>query len=209
MPELSESSDPVEVFGQLAGLLVPAVCDDAVATVLVGEQLAKWLQNPPRCTSDLPTTTSSSTGPKWSVTVYTTSQAPGRDDSSSTDPDYVAALTCGGSGAPPTVGEVALIKLAGHYAGAAVHRARRAELLAQQRSSDALNTSLHTHHVTGAAVGVLMAKRQLPYRQASDLLRRASQDSNRELAAVADTIRYIENLPPGRPAGDPPEDDLR
>lgn len=55
-PLLRASPDPAVVFIQLAGLLVPVVCDEAAAAVLVGPQLNRWQQQHPQAvTIDLPT----------------------------------------------------------------------------------------------------------------------------------------------------------
>lgn len=45
----------------------------------------------------------------------------GNDDDASSEPDYVAVLTCSGRGEPLTVADVAMIKLAGRCAAAAVY----------------------------------------------------------------------------------------
>lgn len=198
MPPLAASPDPEVVFTQLADLLVPGICDAAAATVLVGAQLTQWQQHPPSSTADLPAAEFDGNGRGWSVTVYTA----GYPVSSSatalpTEPDYVAVLTCGGSGEPPTVGEVALIELAGHYAVDTVRHAQQSALLeAGQRQIANLQIAVGTNRGIGAAVGVLMARHQVPYRQAFELLVRSSQDSNRKLAAVADTVLYTGTLPP-------------
>lgn len=198
MPPLAASPDPDVVFTQLAGLLVPGICDTAAAAVLVGAQLTQWQQHPRSSTADLPAAEFDGNGRGWSVTVYTAGYPVSSSATASpTEPDYVAVLTCGGSGESPTVGEVALIELAGHYAADTVRHAQQGALLeAGQRQIANLQIAVGTNRGIGAAVGVLMARHQVPYRPAFELLVRSSQDSNRKLAAVADTVLYTGTLPP-------------
>jgi hypothetical protein len=77
--------------------------------------------------------------------------------------------------------------------------------LARGRATN-LMRALETNREIGVAMGILMQRHQLSRNQAFDLLRRASQDSNRKLSAVAsevaDTgILALERwLPPGTDA---------
>lgn len=196
MHQLAESPDPAVVFTHLADLLVRFGCDDAVAAVLVDEQLARWQQHPPTVTGDVPTPRIDHRGPGWSLTVHILGNPAGADRAP-IEPDYVAALTCGGSGAALTATDVSLIKQAGRYAAGAVQHARQAALLdirecqmAHSRIASGVNGEI------GTAVGVLMARHQLPYPQAFDLLLRASQNTNRKLAIVAGRVLHMGNLPP-------------
>ncbi len=204
MHHLRSSPDPAVVFTQLAELLVPVVCDEAAAVVLVGPQLNRWQQQYPRAvTVDLPTARAD--GRVWTVTVHIAGHPAGNDDDDDddddalTEPDYVAVLTCSGRGEPLTVADVAVIKLAGRCAAAAVHQARQAALLNhQQRLVDSLQIALHTNRRISAAVGMVIARYRLPYPQAFQVLLRTSQASNRKLAAVADTVLATGTPPPYR-----------
>lgn len=197
LQQLTASPDPMVVFTHLAVLLVPALCDDAAAVVLVDEQLARWRQRPPTSTADTPTVRVERPGRGWNVTVHIPGY-PAAGDPAPAETDYVAALTCSGVGADPTAAEVALIELAGRGAADTVRNARQAALLeCGQRQIEHLQIALRSNREIGAAVGVLMARRHLPYPQAFDLLLRTSQNSNRKLAAVADRVLFTGLLPRG------------
>ncbi len=195
LQQLTAAPDPILVFTHLAVLLVPALCDEAVAVVLVDEQLARWRQRPPASTADTPTVRVERPGRGWSVTVHIPGY-PAAGGPAPAETDYVAELTCSGAGAAPAAAEVALIELAGWGAADTVRDARQAALLdARQRQIEHLQVALRSNREIGAAVGVLMARRHLPYPKAFDLLLRTSQNCNRKLAAVADRVLYTGLLP--------------
>lgn len=88
-------------------------------------------------------------------------------------------------------------RLALGRAAAAVSHAQQTELLhAQQVQVRHLRIALDTNRAVGAAVGVLMARRDRTYPQAFDCLVKASQRDNIKLAAIAQRILHTATLPP-------------
>ena len=67
----------------------------------------------------------------------------------------------------------------------ATHGAHTAGLMLYEREVQNLKVALNTNRNIGMAVGVLMATHKLTSEQAFDLLRIASQNTNRKLADVA------------------------
>ncbi len=135
---LPAGPDPSVVFGGVARLLVPAVCDEASAEVLVGDRLVRWQQNPP-ITDGIP-----APGPPRSatdggvqgrsVTVYV-GGLPAESDGWTGDLDYVAGLTCRWSDdEDPAESTVALIRIVARHAAVLVHLAQQAELIGAQES---------------------------------------------------------------------------
>ena len=199
LQHLAPAPNPAVVFGQLAELLVPSVCDEADVEIYVGDELARWQQQRSLFTAEVPTSRVDGGGRGWTVTVCTAGRPV--DDGNGNgpgEPGYVAAVTCRGHGEYPTIAEVALLKIAVRCAAAAVFEGQQNELLhARDMQIGHLRTALDSNRVIGAAVGVLMATHRLPYQQAFELLIKKSQDTNTKLVAVADTVLYTGTLPPG------------
>jgi len=207
MHRLAASPDPLVVFNQLAELLVPVVCDTAAVTVYTGDEVLRWRECPP-LNADVPVIETDGDARLWSFTVHTPSE-PGHgggnngaaDTGAADSPEleYVAALTCSGLGTPPTTGDVALIKLAGRCAAGAVRQARATDTVqAQQHQIEQLKIALDSNRIIGAAVGILMSRLQLPYREAFDVLSNTSQNENVKLRVVAEAVLYSGTLPPAR-----------
>ncbi|MGQ1796112.1 ANTAR domain-containing protein [Kocuria oceani] len=115
------------------------------------------------------------------------------------DPDLIAALNLY-SDVPDAFDaqtEWAGTMLATHAAWAV------STALAQERAEN-LEVALRSNREIGTAIGVLMTQHKLTRRQAHELLRLASQDSNRKMAEIAtevvDTGQLSMPRRPGRPA---------
>ena len=188
---LTGSPDPAVVFKELAAALVPTFCEQVIADIWAGDDLARW-QDQPVLGAEIPAARIDQHGRGWTVTVFTAGH-PGAGG----DPDYVAALTCTGRADPPTPTQVAVVKLASQHATAAVHRAQlEAALAAAEHQMSNLRTALTTNRAIGAATGILMQQHKITYQQAFFLLHAASQNENIKLAALADTVLYTGALPP-------------
>jgi len=111
------------------------------------------------------------------------------------DSDAVAALNIY-SGAPHAFGPKAVamgLVLSSH--GSLVVTA----MLARDRASN-LVRALESNREVGVAMGILMQRHSISREAAFDVLRRASQDSNRKLAAVASDVADTGILAVGDPA---------
>lgn len=83
----------------------------------------------------------------------------------------------------------------------ATHGAQAAAVVHYGRHVEHLETALHTNRRIGVAVGVLMTTHKVTDEQAFDLLRIASQNTNRKLAEVASDVVETGTLdvrPPSR-----------
>ena len=78
----------------------------------------------------------------------------------------------------------------------ATHGALAAALVANQERVEHLRRALSSNREIGIAMGVLMARHQITREQAFDLLRMASQNSNRKLHDVAVGVADTGVLPP-------------
>lgn len=58
-----------------------------------------------------------------------------------------------------------------------------------------LEVALASNRRIGAAVGVILATSDVDYDQAFAILRKMSQDSNRPLREIAETVVYLRRLP--------------
>ncbi|MFZ1287644.1 MAG: ANTAR domain-containing protein [Candidatus Phosphoribacter sp.] len=65
----------------------------------------------------------------------------------------------------------------------------QAEGLVSTKQAHNLEAALRTARTISTAMGILMAKHNLPDAEAFDMLRKASMDSNRKLRDVADEVR--------------------
>jgi AmiR/NasT family two-component response regulator len=70
----------------------------------------------------------------------------------------------------------------------ATHGAQAASAALNRRRAEDLERGLRTHGRIGMAMGILMARHKVTDKQALDLLRIASQNSNRKVADVAEDV---------------------
>lgn len=115
------------------------------------------------------------------------------------EPEVVAALNCY-SAVPHAFSEEAL------WAGTmlATHCSLAVSVALSQQRSEHLERAVRSNREIGTAVGVLMAQHKVTREQAFDLLRLASQDTNRKLAEIATEVVDTGVLPlPRRPGGRP------
>lgn len=190
---LTAVADPLAVFRELASVLVPSFCEEATATVYRGAVLSRWQQQPPK-TADTHTSRVDRGGRGWTITLHTVGR-PGPNGRGGI-PDYVAAVSCSGHGEHPAPDDVALVRLAGQTAADLVEQARQRHLLESEQQKIAhLEVALETNRVIGAAVGIVMARRNLPYPRAFQLLSILSQTTNAKLVAFAQSVVHHGDLP--------------
>lgn len=191
--------DPAVVFGHLAHLLVPVMCDEVTSVVepAVIDDLSILGDEPgtPRRRS-----AGDADGDPARFTVmvrFNSGSAPLALAADVPGPcDYQMVLTCTWWFHKPTAPEVALIELLGRCAAGAVSQARQAAALRNaDRHIDNLHMALNSNRAIGAAIGVLMTRKQLTYQQAFELLTSTSQRVNRKLANLADEVVLTGELP--------------
>jgi hypothetical protein len=71
------------------------------------------------------------------------------------------------------------------------------ELAAAQQEIAGLRAAITSNREIGIAVGILMSQRKITKEQAFDLLRVASQQSNRKLRDLADDVVFTGTMPDG------------
>lgn len=121
MHRLVENIDPAVVFGDLAQLCVPAVCDGVEVEVLSGDEVSGV--GPAGSWSRANASTAGWVDGADTATVLVPSDA-GRIEE--TGPvDYVVRLTCSWNDHRPTPADVALIELLGRCAAGTVRQARQ------------------------------------------------------------------------------------
>ena len=131
MHRLVENVDPAVVFGDLAQLCVPAVCDLVEFEVLSGDEAAGV--GPAGSGSRAGASTAGWVDDADTATVLVPSDA-GRI--AETGPvDYVVRLTCSWNDHRPTPADVALIELLGRCAAGTVRQARQAAAAPERNGS--------------------------------------------------------------------------
>ncbi|WP_205260013.1 ANTAR domain-containing protein [Nakamurella leprariae] len=179
-------TDPVDVFARVRTILVALVCE----SVEVGLRSGPGAHPAERLTS---------------VEVSVTGE-PGRYSCSAElalapcgelVATLVASVRCAWSDPmPPTADQLAVIRIVLQHAGQVVRDALSVQVIARQRATiDDLGLALQSNRRIGAAIGILMARRDLTSDQAFGLLRTASQHGNRKLRDVADQVVATGRLP--------------
>lgn len=205
---LVPDTDPVVVFGQLARLCVPAVCDAVDVELLTGASAPRW---DGRLVVDAADVGSSQFSGAEDPAVFTPGPAAvgtalglrGRSDvtvwiPSGTDADgatssaadsFVVGLTCRWSARQADPSDVALINLVGRYAAIVVAGERHRQALVDQLSLvENLHKALGTNRTIAAAVGILMVRHRLTQDSAFNLLRTVSHRSNRKIIELAESV---------------------
>lgn len=101
---------------------------------------------------------------------------------------------------PPTALDAALAQAAVDQAEALIIRQRLTDLTQNlRRTMTNLQAALDSNREIGAAMGILMATHRISQSQAFDLLRAASQCSNRKLRDVASEVVFMGMLDPTVP----------
>lgn len=197
--DLTAHHDPTVVFGHLAQLLVPVVCDEVTPVVQSAEL------DESSCRTDRTSTRRGRAGDtegdpaRFTVKVHFNSgSAPLTCAADPRRPaDYQVAFTCTWWVHRPTAPEVALIELLGRLAVGAVNQARQAAALREaDHQIQNLQVALNSNRAIGAAIGVLMTRHMLTYEQAFALLVSTSQRANRKLSALADEVVLTGEIPP-------------
>lgn len=191
---LRSDPDPSVVFGQLAQLCVPGVCDEFQAVIVAGD-LSGPAVAPAR--AGRPRAGGADLDPaKFSVTVQISGGS--NLDTAELHPaaGFVAALTCSWWLHQPTAEDVAVIEMVGRGAAAVVLHARQAAALQEERiRAENLTVALNSNRVISAAVGIVMAQHKLTYEQAFATLAATSQHTNRKLATLAADVLDTGDLP--------------
>lgn len=202
MCQLVLHRDPEVVLAHLTQLLTTAVCDEASADIVDGDSDGGVVRIKPagRPAAGMATST------RGAVRAAADGD-PARFRSLSTSPGrrrwadrrrritWLPSPAFGGC-TPPTAAEVALLELLARCAAGVVQQARQAAgVQAAQQQIDNLTIALGSNRIIGAAVGVLMTRHQLAYKQAFQLLRAASQHTNTKIGAVVDQVLLTGELP--------------
>jgi len=198
---LRASTEPGRVFSELAGVCVPALCDEVVITLEEAGGHRYRIRQPAPAPANTPKTSngvaahtlSGGTGhpvdPPGPVRVApdtvraVVSSVPGGG------PAYTATVLCSWrTGYLPTDADVALVGVLAEHAAGVVHRERTMGRLTDQEAARQVGDALDGAQRIAAATGVLMALHHLSVAQARRLLDRASDRTHRSLRQVADTV---------------------
>lgn len=216
---LDASPEPAEVFTGLAGVCVPALCDECV--IWISEQG----RHPYRirradvavpAAAVLPDILTSAPGGETTVVGGSAAGISCVEvadhaviarfvNAPSDAPDYRGVMVCRWHSAhAPDDTEAALIGVIVDHATALVQRERTTVAGPPDRSAPAAS-ALPAGHRIAAASGILMSLYHLSTAQARHLLTRASEHTHRPVIDIADTVLRTGSLPPQgreRPTGD-------
>ena len=169
------------MFSSLVRLCVPAFSDACVITV--AEELG------PRYRIAYPRHHTGA-DPRPRTTQFDEHELAVRIDSAVDDePSYRAAIVHVWRAYVPTELDAAIAQMIADRAVGVLRQERLADEATRARESAAnLKLALHSNRRIGAAIGVLMATHKLTDSAAFDLLRTASQNSNRKLVEVAEDV---------------------
>lgn len=203
LAELRPHPSPAAVFAQLAELCVPVVCDEVHVVVIDSGHPdgAAVLPSPRSEPGQRPRSRRAGPDPaRFAVTVRITegpSQGwPVTDQAPEEMADFVVLMTCSWWLRQPTADDVAVVEMLGRGAAAVVTHSRQGVALDEaRRRVENLNVALETNRAISAAVGILMARRNVTYEQAIEILRVASQQANLKLGALAAEVLYTGDLP--------------
>jgi len=208
---LRASAEPGRVFSELAGVCVPALCDDIVITIEEAGGHRYRIRQP--ATIPTPNVTNHDAAQPGSASSTCGLQAADEPDPAGPvrvgmdavravvssvpggGPDYTATVVCSwGTGYRPTDADVALVGVLADHAAGVVHRERTVGRLTDQGAARQIGVALDGVQRIAAATGVLMALHHLTVAQARQLLDRASDRTHRSLQQVADTVLHTGSL---------------
>jgi hypothetical protein len=179
---LVPSAQPSVVLTSLAIAAVPAFADECTVTVTQPDVrcLIAW---PERADAEEPMS-----GRELSV--------PFEQEVCGTEPLYAATVTYRWLHRPPVPSAAAVGRLLVDRAGDLVRTERLAEALAAANAkAEQMETALHSSREIGQALGILMYSQKLTSQQAFDLIRLASQHTNRKLRDIAADVNRTGTLP--------------
>ncbi len=198
---LQGSSEPSQVFSQLAAICVPGVADTCVIELNERGMHRYRIRRP---AVDVPgpapaTVPAVGSGPRPVHAVATVAGRIVTVQFASPDKGcqaYSGFMVCRWvDGYQPTEADAALLELLVDHATALVERERLTARVADLQDAAAQEITLPTHQRIAAAVGILMSLHHLSAAQAADLLTRASHHTNQTIRGVADTVLRTGAMP--------------
>ena len=213
---LSATGEPARVFTELAGVCVPALCDECVIEIVEqgGHRYRIRRPGPGQSAHRAATNgaAAEATGAvvgaaAWSgngaaVTVSGGSVLARFGNPPGGGPGYTGEMVCiWRRGHLPSEADAALVGVLVDHATALVHRERTTAGVADQGGAGQVRLALDGTQRVAAATGILMALYHLSPAQARQLLARAGDRTHRTLREVADTVLQTGALPgpDGRP----------
>jgi hypothetical protein len=213
---LDACTEPARVFTGLAGVCVPALCDECLIQVTEqGRHPYRIRRSGPSAVPDAaPITDEEFTAvidsrgvimnglPTGGATVETTDHAviarfanpPGGG------PDYQGVLVCRWhAGHVPGGADAGLVGVLTDHATALVHRERTAAAIPPVDLAGQVVSALNATQRIAAASGILMALYHLSPIQARQLLTRASEHTHRPVSEIAETVLRTGTLPESQP----------
>jgi hypothetical protein len=192
LDQVVASAEPSVVFTSAVRLAVPLICDAATVTITEAD-LPKYAVSWPREIDE-----------DYDVAEYATVSTTITGSPVLDHPRYAGTLALHFVTAPRQHHAV-LAQLIVERATALIHGERLTEsAMAAKTQAANLELALVTNRVVGAAIGILMSVHKVTSEQAFDLLRRASQLTQRKLHDIAVEVTETGVLDPSpAPSADP------
>jgi hypothetical protein len=214
------AGEPARVFTELAGVCVPALCDECLIEIVEqgGHRYRIRRPDPGQSAHRAATngaaaeaTGAAVAAAAWSgngaaVTVSGGSVLARFGNPPGGGPGYTGEMVCiWRRGHLPSEADAALVGVLVDHATALVHRERTTAGVADQGGAGQVRLALDGTQRVAAATGILMALYHLSPAQARQLLARAGDRTHRTLREVADTVLQTGALPgpDGRPVDQP------
>ena len=214
--------EPARVFTELAGVCVPALCDECLIEIVEqgghryrirrpGPGPGRPVDGAGTTAAAVQATAAAGPVPRWSgngaaVTVSGGSVLARFGNPPGGGPGYTGEMVCiWRRGHLPSEADAALVGVLVDHATALVHRERTTAGVADQGGAGQVRLALDGTQRVAAATGILMALYHLSPAQARQLLARAGDRTHRTLREVADTVLQTGALPgpDGRPVDQP------
>ena len=209
---LSATGEPARVFTELAGVCVPALCDECVIEIVEqgghryrirrpGPGPGRPVDGAGTTAAAVPATAAAGPAPRWSgdgaaVTVSGGSVMARFGNPPGGGPGYTGDMVCTWRhGYLPSGSDAALVGVLVDHATALVHRERTTAGVADPGAAGQVRLALDGPQRVAAATGILMALYHLSPVQARRLLARAGDRTHRTLRDVADTVLRTGALP--------------
>jgi ANTAR domain len=180
LQDLVAAPEPPVALSALAGATVPVFADECLITFVDGPFVDR--PEPHRITR--PETAAPDPVPAGHVLA-----APFQDRAYGVRPAYAGTVTYRWTDRRPYPVDAVIARLLVDRTVDLIRTARLAEALAAERQrADNLEVALESNREIGQALGILMYTHKLTSQQAFNLLRRASQDTNRKVRDIAAEI---------------------
>jgi hypothetical protein len=182
LQDLVSAPEPPVALSALAGATVPVFADECLITFVDGPFVDR--PEPHRITR--PETAAPDPPPAPAGHVLT---EPFQDGAYGVRPAYAGTVTYRWADRRPHPVDAVIARLLVDRTVDLIRTARLAEALAAERQrADNLEVALESNREIGQALGILMYTHKLTSQQAFNLLRRASQDTNRKVRDIAAEI---------------------